>query len=104
MKSQPLSAAAGGVPDDRCIGDVQGAVGYLQSLPTHNGKVGVIGFCSGGRQTYLVACNIADFDAAVDCWGGGVTAKAADLTPANPVAPVRHDSQPRRPPARTLWQ
>ena len=80
--------AAGGVPDDRCIGDVEGAVSYLQSLPTHNGKVGVIGFCSGGRQTYLVACNIADFDAAVDCWGGGVTAKPEDLTPANPVAPV----------------
>ncbi len=28
---------------------------YLRSLPYLNGKVGVIGFCSGGRHTYLVA-------------------------------------------------
>jgi len=41
--------AAGGVPDDRCIGDVDGAIAYLESLPYYSGKVGVIGYCSGGR-------------------------------------------------------
>lgn len=80
--------AAGGVPDDRCIGDVEGAISYLESLPYHNGKVGVIGFCSGGRQTYLVACNIERLDAAVDCWGGGVVAGPETLNERQPVAPV----------------
>ena len=32
---------------------------YLRSLPYANGKVGVIGYCSGGRQSYIVACNLA---------------------------------------------
>jgi carboxymethylenebutenolidase len=64
--------AAGGVPDDRLVGDVGGAAAHLRSLPTANGKVGVIGYCSGGRQTVLAACNL-DVDAAVDCYGAFVT-------------------------------
>jgi carboxymethylenebutenolidase len=64
--------AAGGVPDDRLVGDVAGAVAYLRSLPTSNGRTGVIGYCSGGRQTVLAACNL-DVDAAVDCYGAFVT-------------------------------
>ena len=80
--------AVGGVPDDRCIGDVEGAISYLRSLPYFNDRVGVIGFCSGGRQTYLVACNIPGIDAAVDCWGGGVVARPGEITPRQPVAPI----------------
>jgi carboxymethylenebutenolidase len=63
--------ATGGVPDSQVVGDVGGAAAYLRGLPTSNGKVGVIGYCSGGRQTVLVACSI-DLDAAVDCYGGAV--------------------------------
>ena len=58
---------AGGVPDDRCIGDLEGASSILRVLPTSNGKVGMHGYCSGGRQTYLAACKIPSLDAAVDC-------------------------------------
>jgi carboxymethylenebutenolidase len=64
--------ANGGVPDARLVGDVGGAADHLRSLPTSNGKVGVIGYCSGGRQTVLAACNL-DVDAAVDCYGAFVT-------------------------------
>ncbi|WP_328321251.1 dienelactone hydrolase family protein [Streptomyces sp. NBC_00388] len=64
--------AAGGVPDDRLAGDVAGATAYLRALPTSNGKVGTIGYCSGGRQSVLAACRI-DLDAAVDCYGAFVT-------------------------------
>ena len=80
--------AAGGVPDDQCIGDVEAAMRYLRALPYSNGKVGVIGYCSGGRQVYLVACNIPRLDAAVDCYGGRVVTPADQLTPAAPVAPI----------------
>jgi carboxymethylenebutenolidase len=41
-------------------------------LSTSNGKVAVIGHCSGGRHAVLVACNV-DVDAAVDCYGAYVT-------------------------------
>src|SRR3954452_11348609 len=40
--------AAGGVPDERLVGDVAGAAAYLRGLSSSNGKVGVIGYCSGG--------------------------------------------------------
>jgi carboxymethylenebutenolidase len=78
----------GGVPDDRCIGDLEGAVAYLRSLSTSNGKVGMHGYCSGGRQTYLAACNIPSLDAAVVCYGGGVVAAPDQLTPRRPVSVV----------------
>jgi dienelactone hydrolase len=75
--ADPADAAAagrakGGVPDERLLGDVAGAAAWLRALPTSNGRIGVIGYCSGGRQSVLVACNI-DIDAAVDCYGAFVT-------------------------------
>ena len=79
---------AGGTPDAQFLGDFQGAMGYLRSLPYHNGKIGCIGFCSGGRQAYIAACKVADLDAAVDCWGGRVIAMPEELSEQQPVAPV----------------
>jgi carboxymethylenebutenolidase len=63
--------AKGGVPDERLVGDVGGAAGHLRAMDGSNGKVGVIGYCSGGRQSFLSACSLP-LDAAVDCYGAGV--------------------------------
>jgi carboxymethylenebutenolidase len=63
--------AAGGVPDDRLVGDVAGAAEDLRGLDGANGKIGVIGHCSGGRQAFLAACSL-ELDAAVDCYGAFV--------------------------------
>jgi len=41
--------AAGGIADAQMVGDVAGCVDFLRAQPHSNGKVGVIGFCSGGR-------------------------------------------------------
>lgn len=79
--------AAGGVPDDQAVGDIEAAMLYLRSLPILNGKAGVFGTCSGGRQAMLAA-SLARFDAAIDCWGGGVVMKPEDLSPLRPVAPI----------------
>ena len=78
----------GGVPDDQVVADVAGAASYLRALPSCNGRVGVFGSCSGGRQAYLAACRTESFDAVVDCWGGRVVMAAEDLTPKQPVAPI----------------
>jgi carboxymethylenebutenolidase len=72
--------ARGGVPDERLVGDAGGAADYLRALPTSNGKVGVIGYCSGGRQSVLAACNL-DLDAAVDCYGAFVTGTPPEGSP-----------------------
>jgi hypothetical protein len=45
--------ADGGVLDDQVVGDAAGAAAFLRGQPTSNGKVGVIGSCSGGRHAFL---------------------------------------------------
>jgi carboxymethylenebutenolidase len=72
--------AAGGVPDERLVGDVAGAAAYLRALPGSNGKVGTIGYCSGGRQSFLAATS-TDIQAAVDCYGAFVVATPPDGFP-----------------------
>jgi len=59
------------IPDERVVGEVTGALAYLKGLSNANGKVGVIGHCSGGRQSFLAAVSLP-LDAAVDCYGGFV--------------------------------
>lgn len=83
----------GGVPDDNVVGDCEAAMRYLKSLPNSNGKVGVMGGCSGGRHAFLMACRVKGFNAAVDCWGGGVVAAKEELRPNTPVAPVDYASE-----------
>lgn len=80
--------AAGGNPDARTVGDVRGAVELLRSLPYCNGRVGVIGYCSGGRQAYLVACSVPGLDAAIVCYGGRIVAGPSELSPRQPVSPI----------------
>ena len=80
--------AAGGVPDDDVVGDIAESLSYLKSLPQSNGKAGLFGTCSGGRQVFLVACKTKGFDAAVECWGGRVVMSKQELTAKYPVAPI----------------
>ena len=80
--------ADGGVADESVIGDCTASLEYLKSLPYCNDKVGIIGSCSGGRHSYLVACRVPGFSAIVDCWGGGVIMASDRLSPKQPVAPI----------------
>jgi carboxymethylenebutenolidase len=62
---------------------------YLRAQPNSNGKVGLIGFCSGGRHAYLSACSLPGVDALVDCWGGNVVVDDPKaLNAMRPVAPI----------------
>jgi carboxymethylenebutenolidase len=81
--------AAGGIADAQVMGDVAGAMAYLRAQPNATGKIGIIGFCSGGRHCYLAACTLSGIDAAVDCWGGNVIVdNPKDLNDKRPVAPI----------------
>ena len=75
--ADPSDAAAavraqGGITDAQLVGDVAGAAAFLRSRSTSNGRVAVIGHCSGGRQAVLAGCSL-DLEAAVDCYGAYVT-------------------------------
>lgn len=63
--------ANGGVSDEQLTGDVAAAAAHLRSLDSSDRRVGVIGFCSGGRQAVLAGCTV-DVQAAVDCYGAFV--------------------------------
>ncbi len=53
---------------------------YLKGLPNANGKVGTIGYCSGGRQAFLAGVSL-DLDAVVDCYGAYVTGTVPEGSP-----------------------
>jgi carboxymethylenebutenolidase len=82
------SRAAGGVPDERFLGDLSAAVAHLRSQERCNNKVGVIGYCSGGRQAFLAACSL-DIEAAVDCYGAFVVGTVPEGFPVK-MGPVIH--------------
>ena len=87
------SREAGGAYDSTVMADTAGCLDFLKGQPQSNGKVGVIGMCSGGRHAFLAACTVPGFDAVVDCWGGGVVAPKESLTPQRPVAPIDYTEQ-----------
>lgn len=70
---QDVLRAVCALPDAQIVRDIESAAGYLRGLDTATGRVGCIGFCSGGRQTLLAACASTVLDAAIDCWGGYIT-------------------------------
>lgn len=80
--------AEGGAPDDRVVADGEAALRWLKALPTSNGKVGIVGSCSGGRHAVLVASRVQGFAAVVDLWGGRVVIPQDQLTDRQPVAPI----------------
>ena len=65
--------------------DLEGAAAFLKSQAHSNGKVGIIGFCSGGRYTLMMACLSSDIDAAVDSAGGHIVHEPTELRPVQPM-------------------
>jgi len=64
---------AGSRRDAGVIKDVNAAVDFLRGCATADAsRVGIVGFCMGGRVTFLMAAASPAFRAAVDFYGGGV--------------------------------
>jgi carboxymethylenebutenolidase len=85
-----LMARLFSMPDERILGDLEGAADLLRARPDVTGKVGCVGFCMGGRLTLLFACASDRLDAAVDCWGGFIDRSTPDerSTPERPMPPL----------------
>ena len=80
--------AEGGIADSQMVGDTEAAVKWMRAQPDNNGKVGLIGSCSGGRHAFIYACQKKDVDACVEQWGGGVVMGPEELNAKKPVAPI----------------
>src|SRR6201984_3117093 len=79
--------AEGGIADSQMVGDTEGAVKWMRAQPNHNGKVGLIGSCSGGRHAFIYACQKKDGDACIEQWGGSGGVAQPDLTANRPARP-----------------
>jgi carboxymethylenebutenolidase len=61
-----VARSRGGVRDDSVVADCGAALRWPKALPLSNGKVGIIGTCSGGRHALLAASRVTGFDAVAD--------------------------------------
>ena len=64
--------------DAGILADVNAAVNYLKGQSSVNGKIGIVGFCFGGRVAYLAACNVSDLSASVVFYGGNIGVALGD--------------------------
>lgn len=63
-----------GVSDDGVLVDVDATIAHLGAQGFTEPKIGIVGFCFGGRVTFLVAARRA-IGAAVTFYGGGIVSK-----------------------------
>jgi carboxymethylenebutenolidase len=66
--------------DDGIVTDVDATIGYLHRAGFDDEHIGIVGFCFGGRVTFLIATRRA-LGGAVGFYGGGI------VTPRMPVFP-----------------
>jgi carboxymethylenebutenolidase len=77
-KVMPLFA---GLTDDGLLDDVDASVAHLAGAGFEPGQISVVGFCFGGRVTFLVAVRRA-IGAAVGFYGGGIVTARLPQFPA----------------------
>jgi carboxymethylenebutenolidase len=60
--------------DGKIVSDIRAALDYLATRPDVSAdKIGITGFCMGGRISFLVACELSDrIQAAAPFYGGGI--------------------------------
>ena len=72
-EEQPRTKAIGNWKDDEIILDVDTLISWLQDHPrVHGERIGIVGFCAGGRISYLASAACSGLSAAVDFYGGGL--------------------------------
>jgi carboxymethylenebutenolidase len=65
----PLMEFVGKIPDSQIMGDLKAGAHSLKAQSSSNGKVGIVGFCWGGRVSMLAAAYVPDLNAAVAYYG-----------------------------------
>ena len=65
--------------DQDIVADVRAAVDYAKAQPfVNSNKIGIVGFCFGGRVCYLAAATIPDLSASVVFYGGNIGGSLGD--------------------------
>jgi carboxymethylenebutenolidase len=72
------------VPDAQVMADLDACVAWAAANGGNTDKLGITGFCWGGRQTWLYSAHNPKIKAGV-AWYGRLEGAASPLTPAHPV-------------------
>src|ERR1044072_6283949 len=87
LKMEDVMKVVGRVPDEQVMADLDSTVAYARATGKSDGKrVGITGFCWGGRIVWLYSAHSKELDAGV-AWYGRLVGRADQ--PANPLTP-RH--------------
>ena len=81
----PLREFVGKVSDMQIVGDLNAASKYLRARSDSNQKVGIVGFCWGGRISMIYNGSAPDLHAAV-AYYGRISGEATPNQPAHPLA------------------
>lgn len=73
------------VPDAQVMGDLDACVAWAAANGGNTDKLGITGFCWGGRITWLYAAHQPKLKAGV-AWYGRLVGNTTPLTPAHPLA------------------
>lgn len=64
--------------DPEIVQDCQAAIAYARAHGLPINRIGVVGFCSGGRSAYLAAAELPDINAAAVFYGGNTKVAKGD--------------------------
>lgn len=81
---QGAIAIAGKVPDAQVMSDLDATAAWCRANKGDPARLGVTGFCWGGRITWLYAAHNPSLKAAV-AWYGRIVGQPSALTPKNPI-------------------
>ena len=89
-----ISEVVSKVPDEQVMGDLDATVAWAKKTGKGDtAKLGVTGFCWGGRIVWLYATHNPDLKAGV-AWYGRLVGKPDDLHPKNPIDLVKELKAP----------
>lgn len=79
-----LAKVVNKVPDKQVMADLDACVAWAKANGGDTTRLGVTGFCWGGRVTWLYAAHSPGVKAAV-AWYGRLTSPASEMTPKHPL-------------------
>lgn len=79
-----MSEVVGKVPDAQVMGDLDATMAWAEANGGDTARLGVTGFCWGGRQTWLYSAHNPKIKAGV-AWYGRLAGPPSELTPKHPV-------------------
>jgi carboxymethylenebutenolidase len=88
-KMEDIMKVVAKVPDEQVMADIDSTVAYARASGKANAKrVGITGFCWGGRIVWLYSAHSKDVDAGVAWYGRLVAAPGSKPNPLTPRQPI----------------